>query len=60
MANWTYGCDSLSLSHRERERERDMLFCVVIELVCFMQKELEPSIICIEKFVESLKNLSGG
>jgi hypothetical protein len=51
---------SLSLAQRERERERDMLFCVVIELVCFMQKELEPSIICIEKFVESLKNLSGG
>ena len=51
---------SFSRTERERERERDMLFCVVIELVCFMQKELEPSIICIEKFVESLKNLSGG
>ncbi|KAL3581490.1 hypothetical protein D5086_015822 [Populus alba] len=44
----------------ELERHEDYFVKLAIHLLSEYKKELEPSIICIEKFVESLKNLSGG
>ncbi|KAJ6317580.1 hypothetical protein OIU76_013174 [Salix suchowensis] len=44
----------------ELERHEDYFVKLAIHLLSGYKKELEPSIICIEKFVESLKNLSGG
>ncbi|KAG5239779.1 myosin-2 heavy chain [Salix suchowensis] len=50
----------ISLSSDELERHEDYFVKLAIHLLSGYKKELEPSIICIEKFVESLKNLSGG
>ncbi|KAL9402569.1 hypothetical protein Peur_006418 [Populus x canadensis] len=44
----------------ELETHVDYFVKLAIHLLSEYKKELEPSIICIEKFVESLKNLSGG
>ncbi|KAG6763621.1 hypothetical protein POTOM_031049 [Populus tomentosa] len=44
----------------ELERHGDYFVKLAIHLLSEYKKELEPSIICMEKFVESLKNLSGG
>ncbi|KAL9365431.1 hypothetical protein Peur_043304 [Populus x canadensis] len=44
----------------ELERHEDYFVKLAIHLLSEYKKELEPSIICIEKFAESLKNLSGG
>ncbi|XP_011019803.1 PREDICTED: uncharacterized protein LOC105122383 [Populus euphratica] len=44
----------------ELERHEDYYVKLAIHLLSEYKKELEPSITCIEKFVESLKNLSGG
>ncbi|KAJ6900500.1 myosin-2 heavy chain-like [Populus alba x Populus x berolinensis] len=50
----------ISLSSDELERHEDYFVKLAIHLLSEYKKELEPSISRIEKFVENLKNLSGG
>ncbi|KAJ6357814.1 hypothetical protein OIU78_005617 [Salix suchowensis] len=46
--------------NNELERHEDYFVKVAVHLLSEYKKELEPSISRIEKFVENLKNLSGG